>query len=209
MQNIDPDSELWNLDLLSDDEYLADELLLPIADVEAAFYGQNPQALDAEPIVLEVPSSSPLGSGEISHVQYGECLATLSDVFPGISSEYVRELYDTWREVPRPHPHLHQVIHAFQDMTLQILEASSYPKEKDRINELKRKRSQALHSDGEDSLQWKGDRKGQESAGYVNAAYVSTTLLRSPPNTIVTCWPRLLLLPALLPSHHCGSFSAD
>lgn len=180
MQNFDSEGGLNHFGPLSGAEYRGEKPFISTADEEAASYGQNLQTVIADPTGLDTPAVRLLNGMEISHIQYERCFATLLDVFPGISSEYVRGLYKTWMQASRSRPYLHQVPHAFQDMTLQILDAKSYPKEKDRTNELKRKRSQALDSDEEDMLRWKTDGKGQQSIGYLQAVYFSIFLFEVP-----------------------------
>lgn len=171
MQDVDSESAFFDFDLLSDDGYLSEDLSLSVADEKATSNEQNQPADISEPTGgLYVPSSSTSGGVERYHDQYGRCLANVLDAFPGISSEYVRELYNTWMKSSQFPPHPHDVVQAFQGITLDILDATKpYPKEKDRTNELKRKRSQAINSDEEDMTQWQSDRKGQERDGYMLA----------------------------------------
>ena len=170
----DVDSEAWfhhiDIDLFLDDEDLADKPFVPLDDEAADSSGQNLQALIAETAGSDVPRSGLLGSEEPSHIQYEKCLETLVEIFPGISLEYVRELYNTCIQASQSIPDTSRVRRAFEEMALQIVDANPYPKEKDRINELKRKRSQAVDSDKEDMLQRKSSRKEQKNAGYFHAA---------------------------------------
>ena len=172
MQDVDSEGAWYHFDRFFDDDYLADMPFFYTADQEAASCGQHPQTPVTEAVGLDAPSSSLLGGMELSQTQYEQCLATLLEAFPGISSEYVRELYNARMQGSQVPPHIHQVRHAFQDMTHQILDAKSYPKEKDRTSELKRKRPQALDSEEEDKIRWKTGRKGQKSDFYLQAVYV-------------------------------------
>lgn len=181
MQIPELDRELGYFDLISDE----DDYLFPIADGQPAIDGKNPQAPNTEPFVTDVPSSSS-ESVRNDEFLFEKCLADLSDVFPDISSEYARGLFDTRMQLPLSSQHLDQIHDVCHDLTIQILDAGPYPKEKDRINELKRKRSLAVNSDEKDALQWKSDRKGMERASYLNAAYVSTNLLVFPVSSNVT-----------------------
>ena len=158
------DRELRFFDLISDDlsDYISDDTLFPIADSQPAIDGEKAQAPNTESFVTE--------SAGNDQFLFAKCLAELSDVFPDISSEYVRGLFNTWRQ---PHLSSREVWH---DLTIQILDAGPYPKEKERLNQLKRKRSPELTSDEKDTLQWKNDKKGKERASYLSAAYVSTNL---------------------------------
>jgi hypothetical protein len=184
MQKTDPDGFTY-LDLLFDDEDLAGEPSLTIADVEAVFDGGEPQEPSTE--LNAVPSpANPGNAPEDGHASYTKCLEDLSCIFPDICSEYVRGLFDTWMQVRRYGQNSDQIHDACHDLTVQILDASSYPKEKDRIKELKRKRSQALNSDEEEELKWKDARKGEGMESYMDAAYVSITTCTSLFSFIVT-----------------------
>lgn len=185
MQDVDSEDWLSNLDLIFDDEDFADKPLSPAADEVTDSYGQKPQAPITEATGLGVPLSGLLGGEELPDNQYERCLEPLLEIFPGISLEYVRELYNTSMQASQSSPRIHQVIDAFQNVTLQILDAKSYPKEEDRQNDLKRKRSQALDSEEEDVLQRKSGRKEPKSAGYFQAAYVNTILLKSPFSSVI------------------------
>ena len=65
---------------------------------------------------------------------YDTCLQEVLEIFPDISLDHVRQLYDAQLLQPRDG----QAI--AQHLTTQILDAGKYPKEKDRLKELKRKR---------------------------------------------------------------------
>ena len=150
-------------------EYLADEPLLTISDGTASFDGNNLQAPVNGALMMNMPSTSSASEGN-DQVLFERCLENLSEVFPGIDSKYVQGLFDTWAQAPRPRTHVDQIDVASHDLTMQILETKTYPREKDRTNELKRKRSQAFNSDDEARLQWKGDRNGEEKKSYFIAA---------------------------------------
>lgn len=173
MQDIDSDTWLFDGKLFFDDDDLADLPLLLSDDGVADSSDQNPQTLIAEPTRSDAPSSGLLGGQEPAHDEYKKCLETLLEIFPAISLEYVRELYNTWMQTPRSNADVNQVLRAFEDITLQLLETKSIPKEKDRTNELKRKRPSALDSDKENMSQPNSSRKEQKNARYMNAAYVS------------------------------------
>ena len=65
---------------------------------------------------------------------YDACLQEVLEIFPDISRDHVQQLYDAQLLQPRDG----QAI--AQHLTTQILDAGKYPKEKDRLKELKRKR---------------------------------------------------------------------
>ena len=65
---------------------------------------------------------------------YDACLQEVLEIFPDISRDHVQHLYDAQLLQPRNG----QAI--AQHLITQILDAGKYPKEKDRLKELKRKR---------------------------------------------------------------------
>lgn len=182
----------------------------PLSDDEGApadSSRQNPQILIAEPTASDAPSSSLLGGQEPSHNEYEKCLKTLLEIFPAISLEYVRELYDTWMQTPRSNADTNQVLRAFEDITLQLLETKSIPKEKDRTNELKRKRPSALGGDKEEMSQRNSSREGLKNARYMNAAYVSVSTLKSLSGFAMICWSRSFFGWLFCILHRCQRFS--
>ena len=78
---------------------------------------------------------------------YDQCLRKVQEVFPDVSIDYVKNLYD--RHPPKtPSP---DAIPISEEIISQILDSANYPKERDRQNELKRKRAD---SDEERAAQW-------------------------------------------------------
>ena len=67
-------------------------------------------------------------------LDFDACLREVLEIFPDISHDHVQELYD----VQLPHPVDGQTV--AQNLITQILDKGKYPKEKDRLKELKRKR---------------------------------------------------------------------
>lgn len=161
-----------DLDLFPDED--SEEDFFTIA--QATFNASKPQGPPTiQPNHPAVPPNLSRDTRD-HHAQFEKCFKNLSDVFPDISSEYVRNLFDTWVRVPRSLDDADPINDACHDLTVQILDTTSYPKEKDRINELKRKRSDALDSDEEEKLLWKAARNEDPKESYMNAAYVSTNL---------------------------------
>ena len=80
---------------------------------------------------------------------YDACLAEIIEVFPDISREYVQSLYNNLDHRHGPHAQT-----AAQVLIEKILDGGNYPREKDRIKELKRKRSDR-NSDEEEAARWK------------------------------------------------------
>ena len=82
---------------------------------------------------------------------YEQCLQEILQVFPDISHKHVRNLYES--------PHVAGVVTPGfpgpESLIPLILDGGQYPKERDRLNELKRKRLSELNSDDERALTWK------------------------------------------------------
>lgn len=87
------------------------------------------------------------------------------EVFPDISLDHVRQLYD---ERALRDNNLGRAGLA-QDIILKILDGKTYPKEKDSIREKKRKRSQDLDSDEEEAARWRAVDRGQETVYFDKA----------------------------------------
>ena len=206
MQDIDSDAWLSDGKLFFDDEDLADLPLLLSDDGVTDSSDQNPQTVIANPTGSDAPSSGLLRGQEPAHNEYEKCLETLLEIFPAISLEYVRELYNVWMQTPRSSASRNQVLHAFEDITLQLLETKSIPREKDRTNDLKRKRPSALDSGKENMSQRNSSQKEHKTARYMNAAYVSIFSLKSLSFAII-CWSRLFFSSALLYLHRQWRFS--
>lgn len=100
-------------------------------------------------------------------VYYEACLAKVLDVFPDISHDHVRQAYDVELE---KNENGSQRANVSEVLILGILDQKTYPKEKDRINELKRKRSNVLDSDEEEAARWKDLDRGQETIAYFREA---------------------------------------
>jgi len=98
---------------------------------------------------------------------YDICLAEIVKVLPDISHDHVRSLYD--KEAGTYGTHLDNVALQLID---KILDTGNYPKEKERLRELKRKRESNVHSDEEEAARWKGQpqRQEQERIGYSKIA---------------------------------------
>ncbi|KAI4263099.1 MAG: hypothetical protein L6R42_001737 [Xanthoria sp. 1 TBL-2021] len=78
---------------------------------------------------------------------YDQCLQKVLEVFPDVSHDFVKNLYD--RHPPdTPSP---DGIPVSEEIISQVLDCVNYPKERDRQNELKRKRAD---SDDEKAAKW-------------------------------------------------------
>ena len=80
---------------------------------------------------------------------YEKCLAELLEVFPDISREHVQSLYNSLDDQNGLYAQT-----AAQVLIEKVLDGGKYPKEKDRIKELKRKRGDK-NSDEEEAAHWK------------------------------------------------------
>ncbi|KAI4219412.1 MAG: hypothetical protein L6R36_008339 [Xanthoria steineri] len=78
---------------------------------------------------------------------YDQCLQQVLELFPDVSHDFVKNLYDR-RPPNTPAP---DGIPLSEEIISQILDSVNYPKERDRQNELKRKRAD---SDGEKAAKW-------------------------------------------------------
>ena len=93
---------------------------------------------------------APYASGPHSTVlPYDACLAEIIEVFPDISREHVQSLYNSLDHQNGPYAQT-----AAQILIEKVLDGGIYPREKDRIKELKRKRSDR-NSDEEEAARWK------------------------------------------------------
>ena len=90
---------------------------------------------------------------------YQTCLNAIIEVFPDICHDHVQQLYDARLEDPetvQPPLRVFAADAVAQEIVMQILDGGGkYPKEKDRIKELKRKRSMKLNSDDEEANRWR------------------------------------------------------
>ena len=99
--------------------------------------------------------------------RYETCLAEILEVFPDISREYVQSLYNDLNLQDGPSAQI-----AAQILVEKVLDGGKYPKEKDRIKELKRKRSNR-NSDEEEAARWKYADMRDNALEYSKVAYVS------------------------------------
>ena len=114
------------------DNYLNDEVssvhISPVPDPTPTLYARGPS-----------PATPP----------YDVCLAEVVEVFPDISREHVQSLYNNLDHQNGPYAQT-----PAQILIERILDGGKYPREKDRIKELKRKRSDR-NSDEEEAARWK------------------------------------------------------
>ena len=135
------------IDLLSEDESDGQE------DSDDSLFNNylNDDVSGVHTSPLPGRTPAPYSSGpRMAASPYETCLAEILEVFPDISREHVQSLYDNLN---------HQATTPFAQTAAQvlierILDGGKYPKEKDRIKELKRKRSDK-NSDEEEAARWK------------------------------------------------------
>lgn len=167
MQTIPPSGVIIEIDSDNEDLVPADGDFLTLGEVEDNF---NDEQIDGSGFLRfgGIPEPPDLWQAHIDERDYYEaCLTEILDVFPDISHDHVRQLYDVELQKIENDS---QRANISQLLILAILEEKTYPKEKDRINELKRKRSMALDSDEEEAARWKDLDRGQEANAYLREA---------------------------------------
>lgn len=136
----------------SDDDQDArlEDLMTP-EELQAAV--QRSLELDIIPDVPHIPEHddwnppSPQNGHDPALAPYDQCLQKVLEVFPDVSHDFVKNLYD--RHPPNtPSP---DGIPVSEEIISQILDSVNYPKERDRLIELKRKRAD---SDDEKAAKW-------------------------------------------------------
>ncbi len=102
----------------------------PGPSASAAQLPQRPRM--SSPAAQSVPLRHP------ASLSYERCLLEVLELFPDISRDHVKILYDAKTQRDRAESPPSTIV---QDLIETILEKDKYPKEKDRLNDLKRKRS--------------------------------------------------------------------
>ena len=135
------------IDLLSDDEEVDGQEESDNSLFEN-FLDEDVSGVHISPIPNRTPA--PYSSETRTAVSpYERCLAEVLEVFPDISREHVQSLYNSLDDQNGLYAQT-----AAQLLIEKILDGSTYPKEKDRIKELKRKRGDK-NSDEEEAARWK------------------------------------------------------
>lgn len=109
-----------------------------------------PYSRPGAPVTPSLPPALP---------DYERCLDDILQVFPEISYDHVKELYDAEVKIFQQDDASNALVPNLID---KILEKGKYPKEKDRLKELKRKR--ALDSDEEELAEFRSTEMGEQSA---------------------------------------------
>lgn len=176
MQALKQEPEVIDLDSYHEEVHNPIEGFLTLEEIEAAFDDDYPEGAERlQRLATLEPPGLPTAK-ENPKNQYEVCLAEILDVFPDISHDYVRQLYDTWTLKSQTSQSQIQGHSVLYDLTMEILDTGKYPKERDRINDLKRKRSEALNSDEEEEAKWKDVERELAANIYLREAYVINTL---------------------------------
>ena len=120
--------------------------------------------------ISPVPNQTPGPDSTRPHMAvspYETCLAEILEVFPDISREHVQSLYNNLNHQESPFAQT-----ASQILIESILDGGKYPREKDRIKELKRKRSDK-NSDEEEAARWKYADLRENALEYSRVALVT------------------------------------
>ena len=91
-------------------------------------------------------------------LSYNECLGRLLEVFPDISHDHAKSLYEA-RRAPNADLQYDLGRDLAQGLIMQVLDSGDYPKERERLNELKRKRSTVTTSDDERVAKWRNTKR--------------------------------------------------
>jgi hypothetical protein len=83
---------------------------------------------------------------------YQTCLNRILEVFPDISHDHVQQIYN--KDIEAIGPYERHNINMVERLVGKILESDKYPKQRDRVRELKRKRSDK-DVDEEEAAKWK------------------------------------------------------
>ena len=94
--------------------------------------------------------------------QYSECLSAVTECFPDISHDYVQALYSEYIASVE----LTEAANAKEVLIGRILDRKTYPKEKDHLKDLKRKRSKDEVDEKAEVAKWKAEVEGIEALMY-------------------------------------------
>lgn len=150
---------------ISDDEN--DDLMVEFDQDHSAIHEDHStgRLTTAEP-----PNSLGSGSGRTLSDKYEICLKEILEVFPDISLDHVQTLYS--QQAVSDTPLVPREIPMAQILIEKILDGGTYPKEKDRMRELKRKRSDK-DIDEEETTKWKSTGLRKDPPEYAKIAYVT------------------------------------
>ena len=100
---------------------------------------------------------------------YESCLREVLEIFPDVSYDYVQQIYNKHIEVMGPFEKKEDTV--ARRVIEEILDSGTYPKEKDRIRELKRKRTDK-DVDEEEAAKWRYMHLRDDPIEYCKVAYV-------------------------------------
>ena len=124
-------------DVRLEDFMTAEELQAAVHHSLLPLHTENPQLPDFR---VRSPDVTP----------YDNCLQKVLEVFPDVSHDHVKSLYNS----QPPNALSPDGIPVSQELISLILDGGKYPTERDRQNELKRKRDELPDSDGERAAKW-------------------------------------------------------
>lgn len=164
MQTLNSGPEIIDLSSGSDYSDFSTGDFLPPDDVETTFKADDHSpASSRHESILNPPNL--LVVSKDGRTEYERCLSEVLEVFPDISHDYVHQTIESWTRSKELNGEDHEQNLA-TGLISQILDAGKYPKERDRINELKRKRSQEPNSEEEETAQWKNAKRELETCVY-------------------------------------------
>lgn len=149
----------------------ADEYFLANDEIERGSPSHPRQAEgDIEPVNYGRPNE-PGSNGAGNPIDnYHACLHGVLEVFPDISHDHVQQIYDKGIEATGPYERHNNTM--AQKLIGEILDSGKYPKERDRIRELKRKRSDK-DIDEEEAAKWKYMDLRDDPAEYAKVSKVA------------------------------------
>lgn len=113
-------------------------------------HGDGPDLVHGRPHTNSDPRLTEVTTTPVV-MSYESCLEEILEFFPGVSRDHVKKLYDE-------HPSVRTVARGTslaEDLIFKICDDKNYPKERDRLNDLKRKRISEANSDDERAMEWK------------------------------------------------------
>ncbi|KAL8833549.1 MAG: hypothetical protein Q9170_004204 [Blastenia crenularia] len=141
MDESDDDREIQLEDFMTADELNA-VLRGPLAGTPGPDHHDHGNNLEAP--LTEAPPA-------LAMVTYENCLQEVLEIFPDISREHVKKLYDE----RQTNGAVASTISIPQALISLILDGGTYPKERDCLNELKRKRLSEQDNDDKKAAEWK------------------------------------------------------
>lgn len=162
---IEPHHDLIEItDESNDDQDVRLEDFMTAEELNAVF-GNSPEYVHRRSHTTSDPPQMDATGAPIV-ISYKSCLKDVLAVFPDICHDHVKKLYDEHRSVEA----VARGISLTEDLISKVLDEKKYPKERDRLNELKRKRMSELNSDDERAAKWKNAERMNGDPIYSNQA---------------------------------------